>query len=62
MPGLIDATTGLSFGDGLTWTNGIGGPGLTIAAGGVTPSGNMVTEYADNMLTEDGNQMVTETA
>lgn len=56
MPGLIDSDTGLMFGEGLTWLDGgLGGPGFDVPASDV-----MITETGIDMVTEDGQFMVTE--
>ena len=58
MTGLIDTTTGLTFGEGLNWlADGLGGAGLTILA---IPSEAMDTETGDEMITELGVIMETE--
>lgn len=56
MPGLIDSSTGLSFGEGLVWLDGgLGGPGFVDP-----PSGIMITETGIDMVTETNEFMVTE--
>lgn len=50
MSGLIDTTTGLTFGDGLLWlADGFGGATLIIQA---IPPEAMDTETGDEMITE----------
>lgn len=49
MGGLVDSDTGLVFGDGLVFEDAIGGPGLTIVTGDVTPGVELVWG-ADNYL------------
>lgn len=56
MPGLIDSTQGLEYGTGLVWLDGgLGGPGETNP-----PSNNMITETGLEMVTETDEFMVTE--
>lgn len=57
MPGLIDDSTGLSFGTGLQWQTAIGGGGLIIVT---TPAGEMITETSIAMISETGAIMITE--
>lgn len=58
MSGLIDTTTGLTFGEGLIWlADGLGGAGFTIQA---IPAEAMDTETGDEMITELGVIMETE--
>lgn len=58
MSGLIDTTTGLTFGEGLIWlADGLGGGGLTILA---VPPEAMDDENGDEMITELGIIMETE--
>ncbi len=48
MPGLVNSTTGLTFGTGLIWLpGGLGGPGEEIFAGGVPIFARDETELFD---------------
>ncbi len=59
MPGLIDTTTGLEYGVGLTWLNGgLGEPGLDNPQ--PLPETIMISETGDTMITEAGDTMWTE--
>lgn len=61
MPGLIDAATGLMFGESLQYQREIGSVGLNEVSDDADPAGNMITEAGDTMITEAGDTMVTET-
>ncbi len=59
MPGLIDTTTGLEYGAGLTWLNGgLGEPGLDNPQ--PLPETVMIAEGGDTMITETSDTMWTE--
>jgi hypothetical protein len=60
MPGLIDTTTGLMYGDGgINWLDGgLGEPGLDNPQ--PLPESTMITEDGNAMITETGDTMVTE--
>ncbi len=59
MPGLIDDDTGLEYGVGLVWLlGGLGEPGLDNP--NPLPETTMITENGNNMITEASLTMVTE--
>jgi len=62
MPGFIDTTTGLCFGEGLQFQAKIGGSGLIIQSDEIVAPGPMVSELGDSLITESGDALVTETA
>lgn len=61
MPGLIDSSEGLSFGDTLQFQREIGSAGLIIVSDDFVAAGSMITEASVLMVDESSVQMVTQT-